>query len=370
MSDSNAAMHVLYDHHAFCLQRYGGISRYYCELAAHLAVEPGVEVSVAAAVHRNAMLARTSVHVTGRYLPLPQVFYAPMFLANTLHAAWRAPPARIVHETYYQTLATPPRTARRVTTVHDMIHEIMPSLFPRTDTTSWRKRRSVARADHVICVSHSTRRDLIERFGVPEDRITVVHHGWSLPAPDLAAVTALALPRPFLLFVGARGGYKNFDRLVHAYASSPRIRRELSLVCFGGGPWTGTERASLRAHGLSTNDVQQVDGADGLLAGLYARATALVYPSLHEGFGLPLLEAMGTGCPVAAANTSSLQEVAGGAAALFDPRDDRSMRAALEQIVYDTTTRERLIRDGLARAAQFTWQRCATETLAVYRSLV
>lgn len=369
-----AAMNVLFDSHAFCLQRYGGISRYVCELAAHLAREPGVDVSIAAAVHRNALLARMSenagVTVTGRYLPWPQVFYGPMVLANVVHAAQHAPAAQIVHETYYPAFAAPPRRARHVITVHDMIHEILPRQFSKADGTSWRKRRAVARADRVICVSHSTRDDLIERLGVSERRIEVVHHGWSLPAPDPRTVTAAAASRPFLLFVGARAGYKNFDRLVEVYAASSRLRSELSVVCFGGGSLTASEVSSLRSHGLAADDVRHAHGDDSVLAGLYAQAVALVYPSLYEGFGIPMLEAMGTGCPVAASNTSAMPEIAGGAAVLFDPGDTDAMRSALEQVVFDASTRARLVRDGLARAGVFSWQRCATETLAVYRSLV
>jgi glycosyltransferase involved in cell wall biosynthesis len=275
----------------------------------------------------------------------------------------------IVHETYYRERSFAPRDLPVVLTVYDMIHEKFSREFSRSDITSRAKRAAVARAAKVICISESTRRDLIDLFSVPEDKAVTIHLGVS-PPPASASQPIRPPGPPFFLYVGPRSSYKNFDRLLVALRSSPVLRREHDLVAFGGGPFTRTERIRIESLGFRPGQVRQVSGGDDELFRMYRAASAFVYPSLYEGFGIPPLEAMSVGCPVACSNASSLPEVVGSAAVLFHPTQIDSIRQAIEAVASDSSLRSSLIDRGRVRASELTWDKCAAETVNLYRGLI
>ena len=362
-------MKVIFDHQIFEDQRYGGISRYFVELARELNLVPGCQAAVAAASHFNEYLRTSALPGFHHYSP------ARFRGAARLRAAanrWTAPAlarllgAEVVHATYFRPAA---RRAGRplVLTVYDMIHEV----FPGTDDfTAGMKRRAVAAADHVICISHQTRSDLIRLLGVPEEKTSVTHLSHSIPVLHAASSSNLAnAERPYLLYVGFRFGYKNFEGFLHAFAASSRLRQEFDIMCFGGGPFTPPELALADTLGLRDAQLRHAAGDDESLARAYTEAHAFVYPSAYEGFGIPPLEAMARGCAVICSDSSSIPEVVGSAAELFDPNDRESMLNALEAVCFDPSRRAQLRAAGLRRQAMFTWRRCAEETARIYSSL-
>ena len=364
-------MRVAFDHQIFAWQAVGGISRYAWELARHLASVRGVEPTIVAPLYMNRYIDATgAVAVHGRRIvAIPR--------AGRLLCALTAPWARrvlakvvpdIVHETYYSAASSAPKGARSVVTVHDMIHERIGPTSAIVDRTSPLKRQAVSRADHIICVSESTRRDLIELFRVEPARVSVVHHGCWLP-PTMADDVG-ASSRPYLLFVGQRGGYKNFEGLLRAYAAAPVLRENLDVVCFGGGGLRGGERELIRRLGIPAAKVVQVSGADDVLAMAYRRAALLVYPSRYEGFGMPAVEAMAMGCPVACANTGALPEICGDAAEYFDPVETGAIAGAVLRVLETSERRRLLVARGFERARQFSWRRCAEKTAGIYASLL
>jgi glycosyltransferase involved in cell wall biosynthesis len=284
----------------------------------------------------------------------------------------RAMKPDIVHETYFSPYRLGSVQARRVLTIYDMIHEKFADSFPRADKTARFKALAARRADHVICISESTQRDAIEILGIPRDKTSVIYLGFDLMTDAAADREDMALPThsPFLLYVGNRGGYKNFSRLLEAYGTSSQLNREYELVCFGGGAFQYDELEAMRAFGLNKDRVKQFGGNDHLLAELYRHASAFVYPSEYEGFGIPPLEAMSHDCPVICSNTSSIPEVVGDAGEYFDPVNTDSLRMAIERVLTQGRHRETLIRNGRARLDHFSWDRCALETLHVYNQLV
>lgn len=364
-------MKILFDHQRFGTQQYGGISRYFCELASHIYNIQQGEVEIFAPLYVNEYIANAA-SIRPRGLKIPHLPYTglPIGLLNTAVATlWmkRRRDVDIFHETYYSRFDCRPRSAKRVITVFDMIHERYPDNFSSLDRTGLAKVHAVHRADHVICISENTRHDLIKRLGVAPEKTSVVYLGHSLRAPAHAPVTGRDNNPPFLLYVGARDGYKNFSALIRALASSRLPAEGFHLVCFGGGALSARETAYMRKHGLDPNLVICRSGGDTILADLYRRATLLVYPSLYEGFGIPPLEAMALGCPVACTNTSSLPEVVGEAAALFNPHSDEQIVAALESIAFSPERAETLAMLGIERAHLFSWQKCAEDTFEVYR---
>ena len=161
------------------------------------------------------------------------------------------------------------------------------------------------KADHVICISENTRSDLLKIWDCDPSKVSVVHLGFDSFAARNKQVKALNknISRDYILFVGARKGHKNFERLLEAYSSKKSLSDNFSLICFGGGSFCDDEEKKLKNLGIA-NKVIQMNGSDELLASLYQNADLFVYPSLYEGFGIPPLEAMSAGCPVAAARTS------------------------------------------------------------------
>lgn len=361
-------MRVAFDHQIFAWQAFGGISRYACEIAARVGRYPDIESVVVAPLYMNRYLAKSrSVEVIGRHIAaIPHAGRLLAFLtAPAARRILRRLQPRVVHETYYSARATAPRSARAVVTVHDMIHEKFGPVSAVFDRTSRAKRLAVARADHIICVSESTRRDLVELFGVEPERTSVVHHGCSATPGDGAA----PLARPYLLFVGARGGYKNFEGLLRAYAWSPALRSAFAILCFGGGALNRRELAVIDRLAIPRRDVIHATGDDDAMFAAYRHAQALVYPSLYEGFGMPTLEAMASRCPVVCSSTSSLPEVCENAAEYFDPADPAAIAAAVERALLSTHRRSELVAEGLRRLAQFSWEACAGRTAQVYHLL-
>jgi glycosyltransferase involved in cell wall biosynthesis len=366
-------MKIAFDPQIFLLQEYGGISRYIVSLARHLA--SSIDVRIFAPFHYNRHLAELPSDLAwGWRVPRVRktarlVCAASEFLAKQGMSSFGPD---IVHETYYSKRSLAPAHARRVITVYDMIAERFPAEFPGTDFTAT-KRESVLRADHVFCISQSTRRDVIDLFGVPESRTSVVYLGYDSLPGDVGGLgdreVSAGLP-PFLLYVGKRDGYKNFRGVLRSFAASTRLRENFAIVCFGGGAFSNEERELIGALGLEPERVVQIGGGDDVLADLYRRATAFVYPSLYEGFGIPPLEAMSLDCPVLCSDRSSIPEVVGDAGEYFDPENTDAMRVAIESVLDSPSRQDELKRKGRARCAGFSWDRCARGTLDIYRSLL
>lgn len=369
-------MRVAFDQQVFLLQEYGGISRYICSLAKELALMPTVSAKIIAPLHFNGNLSQLmdSKLVFGWRAPsIPKTFRLISAVStHVAHAAIKHFKPDIVHETYFSTTDFRPGKAQRVVTVYDMIHEKFAATLPQSEITTAAKRASTIRADHVICISHSTRRDLIDLFGIPEEKISVVHLACDpiVSTPGAVERTAALTALPYLLYVGSRGGYKNFAGLLKAYASSAILKHNFSIVAFGGGAFSADEKKLMAELNIDLSRVNQIGGGDDVLATLYGNADVYVYPSLYEGFGIPPLEAMSLGCPVVVGNTSSLPEVVGDAGEYFEPESTESLRFAIEFVVQSATRRAELIQLGYQRNALFTWQRCAAETGSIYRDML
>jgi glycosyltransferase involved in cell wall biosynthesis len=367
---------VAFDEQVFLLQEYGGISRYICCLARELALMPNMQTQVVAPLHFNRNLAALEQVAGTRHL-LPRVntklfrlvAFASKHMAHRSISRFRPD---ILHETYYSFDDYRPVGAKRVLTVYDLIHERYPELFERSHMTTGAKKAAAQRADHVICISESTRRDVIEYCGVAPEKTSVVYLGVDLEFMQTTKRTAerFGSPRSFFLYVGARGGYKNFDRFLRAFARSARLKSEFDLVCFGGGPLRSDELQVANKLGLRQGQLTHRGGGDALLAQLYGEAEALVYPSLYEGFGIPPIEAMAVGCPVITSNTSSLPEVVGDAGEYFDPSDEAAITQAIERVASSSIRRAELVALGLQQYRKFTWEKCARETHEIYRRLL
>lgn len=365
-------MKVLFDHQAFSRQRFGGVSRYFHGLANGLQSLEKVQVEVFAPWYVcEYVLAGDPVQPRGlRTRPFPRTGWLRRRVDDAISALASRPRTDVdlFHETYYTRADSKPRTARRVITVFDMIHERFPQHFAAADPEATIKLAAIRRADHIVCISQSTQRDLLALTDLDSARTSVVYPGNGLDFSNSPTPSAGLKGRDYLLFVGHRAGYKNFAVLLEAFAASTVLRANLMLVCFGGPAFSAEESARVAALGLGKQVIHR-GGSDLALAGYYAAAAALVCPSLHEGFGMPVLEAMALGCPVLCANAGSLPEVAGGAALYFDPQDVAALRQAAEDLLDRSVETRARVEQGRQRAQAFTWAACAAQTAAVYGRL-
>jgi len=369
-----------------------------------------IYVDVSAAVHGKAGLARYAESLVraldpllgerlhlfqnslGHRLPLPG--FAPERVAGVPlgYKPWRAqvlarqalrapfsalPEAELFHATEH--LLPPFRDTPEVLTVHDLIFERFPQYHKRGNYLYLRAAMPLfcRRASAIIAISRSTRDDLVSLYHVPEGKIHVIAEAaaptFTLRSSDeIAAVRSRYwLPERYVLAVGTIEPRKNLSRLIDA--CGPLFERGLidALVLVGSRGWLVDEfdahlaASPWRERVILPGYVREED-----LPALYGGATITAQPSLYEGFGLPVLEAMACGSPVCASATSSLPEVGGDAAEYFDPTCVEEITAALAKVAGDDALRLRMREAGLTRAALFSWERTAKETLAVYESLV
>jgi len=282
----------------------------------------------------------------------------------------------LLHSPFYTLPALCPCPA--VVTIHDITFDLHPEWFTAKARLAFSgfAASSARKARHVLTVSECSRRDIIERYGIPPARVTAVPLAPDpvfAPVADAERLAAVRrrydLGEEYVLHVGSITPRRNVERLLDAFGQvltrAPHLR--LALAGRVEAP-SGPLEPGIASRGLSgsVRGIGYVAPSD--LPALYAGAAVVVYPSLYEGFGLPVLEAMASGVPVLASATSCFPEVAGGAALLVDPEDTGAIAAGLWSLLSEMPLREALIRKGLARAAEFTWERAARGTLEVYRA--
>lgn len=359
---------VGYNYQIFTQQRYGGISRIFSQIAPLIDSSDDFEVDIYAGLHENQYLADDLItDIKGKFISYPPKGTKLFLAINSIFAkvALEVYKPDIVHETFYSNINTVPGKSKTVITVLDMIHEKFP--IGSNDFLEI-KARAIRRADSVICISNHTKKDLIEILDINPAKISVVHLGHAI-SDNLPSVTPV-LCEPYLLYVGMRiPGYKNFERLLRAYASNKIIKDNFKLVCFGPKPFSRYEIGLIQDLKIDTN-VLYYSGNDALLANFYIHAESFIYPSLYEGFGIPPLEAMSFNCPVVCSNLSSIPEVIGDAGEYFDPYDIDSISEAIQKVVFSSTLKQDLRIRGKERIKLFSWEKCATETELVYKEMM
>ena len=270
-----------------------------------------------------------------------------------------------------------PGNIKAVLTIHDTVHRLFPQSMPVMNLISERFNMalSVRRADCLVTVSKSTASDLNRLYPHTKGKTHVVPSG-TPPIPNANGISgngepACNLPENYLLFVGTLEPRKNLFRLLQAFEEISRIDESLHLVCVGAKGWRNSAvEHLLRNHPAKLRIVftGYVDRAR--LAGIYKGAQCLVFASLYEGFGFPILEAMSMGVPVITANVSSMPEVAGKAALCVNPEDSQALAGAVKRVLYDNALRLQLIRDGKQRARQFSWTQCARHMCRLFEQVV
>jgi glycosyltransferase involved in cell wall biosynthesis len=277
---------------------------------------------------------------------------------------------QVAHPTYYSLLtgrAVSDYQCPVVVTVHDMIQEIFADSLDPNGQMAEIKRKAILAADAVLCVSENTKRDLLTRYPSLEGRVNVTFLATELNESYICDLDYVP-PNPYYLYVGARENYKNFDRLLVAFAQIAPKFSDL-LLCVVGTPFSKEEHKRILELNLTKNINHFGAISDRQLAKLYNSSIAFVYPSLYEGFGIPPLEAMSCGTVAIASNVSSIPEVVGDAGLLFDPTSTDELVDRLSFLLENPSNRDSLIERGKQQVKKFSWEKTTMQTVDVYKSL-
>jgi glycosyltransferase involved in cell wall biosynthesis len=349
----------------------GGMEVYARELARALAARDDLEIVLLG----NRLLDAGWPDVERLVMPVDPRRRVEWVLGDQVHAPRAA--ARVRADVVHSLASTGPAIGGgvRVTTIHDLNYKLVPDTHFGVRGLGMRALVPLAarRSRRVLVDAESTREDLHRHLGTPREKVDVAPlaarvppYPAATPEPELRARLELG-ERPLVLSLSAKRPHKNLSRLFRAVSALEPERRPVLVV--PGYPTPHEEELRLLARALGIADLVRMPpwlpAAD--LEGLYRSAACVVFPSLYEGFGLPVLEAMARGVPVACSNRSSLPEVAGDAALVFDPEDVQAMRAAMERLLTDAELAGRLRAAGRERAAGFSWERTAELTVACYR---
>jgi len=366
-------MNILYDGIIYSLQPQGGITRYANEIIKGVAQSEDVSVLMHRSRYNespvNGVDCTPSLPLHGKvlkYLAMPcDAYLTNKYIASQKYAKG------VFHSTYYthyKALQIP-----QVITVHDMIHERFDHFNTITGRMFTKKKKDVIqKADHIICISEQTKQDLQELYGIPERNMTVIYHGVS--TMFFESVTehdrdefrhVHDVQNPFLLFVGTRGAYKNFDNFITAYAAWNNA--DVHVVVAGGGELTKAEQKLVETLNIKNRVHVLGNVPDSQLRTAYAEAHALVFPTAYEGFGLPLLESFATGTPVIANDIPVFREIAGDLPLYIDAENQTSMISAFMSVAekayaYDAEKLQQ-------HAAQFTWEKTVQQTIEAYKML-
>lgn len=371
-------MELVVDGVIYQFQSKGGISRYFSEILPRMcAMDDSLRITLMTQGPLKQVLPvhpriwHHSIPWAERFLRPGRVWKPVLPLANRfMRQMWSGRGrGKIWHSTYY----TMPGKwiGDSVVTVVDMIHELFQELVSGSPNDQLReeKRRCLEEAGAIICISESTRHDLQSYYGTNSDAIRVIHLASSSEFRQIDQAEAdwkMPFRQPYLLYVGSRTHYKNFDILIQAY--SMWSKKEDVVLVVVGRPWIDDEIRRLAELKIQERVHLLIEIEDEELCRVYNMAAAFVYPSLYEGFGIPLLEAMTCGCPIIASRIPSTIEVAKKCPIYFEPTEVADLVTAFETALSEGRNSER-VREGLKLVKDFSWDKTATQTLELYRTI-
>lgn len=349
---------LFYDFQIFAAQKNGGISRYFYEIIRRIALECSVDLFEGFNKNDNSLINERN-NFNQYYGRTHEGIRECQDILNgsLLHSFVKYKKYKVYHPTYYHDYGLDNFKAC-IITVYDMIYE----LYKMDERIILEKKNMISKADGIIVISENTKKDLIDIYNVDEKKIKVIYLANSL---TMNVTSSRIVKEPYILYVGNRKGYKNAEILLRAFARS-KYKKELKLVFFSGGKLSDKEKQILAELKIE-NYIENIFGSDTVLANLYNYAEIFVYPSLYEGFGLPILEAMHYATPVITSNSSSLPEVGGDAAVYFIPNSPDDLVECIDKLLDDKEYRVKIGQAGMLREKMFSWDKSAEEHMKYYQ---
>lgn len=364
-------MKILYDHQAFSNEKFGGVSKYFCELMKNIPVQNQINLSLV--LSDNQYLKEDYNFFKKTIIPWSdKEFRGKAFLKRRIDFLNRQYSRYSIslnkydlfHPTFYDGYFLGRLKKPYIITVHDLIvFKFKDTLYRKDDLRRRMEKEVIKNAGRIISISQNTKKDIVDIFGIPPEKIDVIYHGFNKPEIK-------AKPNPYgayILFVGRRGGYKNFKTFIKAI-SNLLGEEEIKLICVGE-PFNKEEMTEMNELNIMARSLAvRVD--EKALNNLYSNALVFVYPSLYEGFGMPVLEAFANDCPVCVSHTSCFPEIAGDAAAYFDPESPESILESIKTVLYDCRVKKQMIAAGRKRLDNFSWVKTGEETAISYKKVI
>ncbi|MBE8723931.1 glycosyltransferase family 4 protein [Flavobacterium hungaricum] len=372
-------MKIILDSQAFNYQKYGGVSRYYTEIFSELQKNKSVAIDTPWFFTKNIYYKESTLFSKKQK---QKTFW--LGLLDNLGISIRKKSQKLNFSetknrvlennfdvfvpTYFDPyfldfIGQKPF----VLTVYDMIHELFPGYFSDAEKMKENKLLLIEKATRIIAVSQNTKKDILQLYPhIDASKIDVIYHGTSITVEEDKNIN---LPSNYILYIGSRAQYKNFDFLLQAVKELLKENPDLYLVCAGGGEFSKQEKEHLKSLALE-NQIIQKDFEENQLGQFYKKAKCFVFPSLYEGFGIPVLESMACGCPVVLGNHSSFPEVAENAGVYFKIDDNQDLKNKIESLLKNDILREEFAQKGLEQVKKFTWENASKQCLDVYKKAV
>ncbi|RKD91972.1 glycosyltransferase family 4 protein [Mangrovibacterium diazotrophicum] len=355
-------MKIAYTYQGITSHRIGGVSRYFFEIISRL--QPRAEISILGKYSKNiyfeGMIDKSEFLRNLRFKGKAKLEF--LIQEHNQKTRLRKHNFNIIHHTgeglsvFKQSNNTPV-----IITIHDFIPEIFNYQPHRIKI----REQAIKNASAIICVSENTKKDLLNFFPkIEQEKVHVIYHGFTSQSKHYSENKL----GNYILYVGARTEYKNFEYFTRAIVPV-LIEHDIKLVCTGQ-PFSSYELELIQSLEIGTRTINVGFVDDNTLNTLYYHARCFVYPSLYEGFGIPILEAFGNRCPVCISDTSCFPEIAADAACYFNPKDKNSIKQNLEKILTDDSYRQKLIEIGTERLTFFSWDKAASETLEIYKKTI
>lgn len=366
----SVGMKILYDHQIFSTQRFGGVSKYFYETIRNIPEEHSYKIAVL--LSENQYLKEGYDIFKIRSVPFGDMAYKGKgFLMENItrlnqfysDRCISADKFDVFHPTFYNDYFLKRLKKPYIITVHDMIRFKFQEI-PGGEQVRMQMENTIKRANRIIAVSENTKKDVIDIMRIHPGKIDVVYHGFNRQT----RIPSVNLYGEYILYVGRRDFYKNFIPFAEAISSLLFKEKKLKLICTGE-PFTKNELKKLNELNILKQTVH-IAANEKELNDLYSHAQLFVYPSVYEGFGMPILEAFANNCPVCLSNASCFPEIAGNAAVYFDPYNKESMLETIRKVLHNNRLRSNLITEGKQRLSEFSWNKTAEKTIDTYKKLL
>jgi glycosyltransferase involved in cell wall biosynthesis len=361
-------MKIAYDYTAFLLQKYGGVTKYFVELVKNISLNHDVKIIAPININIYATELEKEIFSLIRLKKIPRfgskISNYLNYIISSIHMKYSKPD--IIHKTFFNNYSYKNQSAKKILNVWDLNHEIYHDLYKKNK--EWRpKKIALSQADHVICSSNKTQSDLVKYYNFDLEKTSVVYQGINKYENhhDIQYNK-----QKYLLYVGSRLKYKNFDNLLKALSINKQILEDFKLICFGEEKINSLEKELIKKLNLNEKNILFISGNDFMLREYYLKSTALIYPSKNEGFGFPPLEAMSFGCPVITSNNSAIIEATNLLDYSFDPNSPNDIALKIENIIYSKTIINHLISHGLERIKELSWKHTTSNILDVYKKIL
>ena len=362
-------MKIAYNNSIFFTQKYGGISRYFCSIINEL-IKNEKQVKVFSPIFKNNyLLDLPKKFRKGLYLPrypIPKLL--KNFIDYVCYTQINNSNYDIVHDTYYSENILNYKNKKKVITDYDLIHEKFHKLYKKKNFEL--KEKIIQNSDAIICISENTKKDLLEYYKVNEKKIYVSYLGYDHIFNNSSSQNfdKFVIPNNFILFVGSRLKYKNFELFLKSYCNNKKVNKDFDIVCFGGGNFSKEEIK--RFDELKIKDrIYYFEGKDNFLSYLYMKAKLFIFPSQYEGFGIPLLEAMSIGCPVLASDIDVFSEICKSGVNYFKNNDFNDLSEKLSYLLYSDSQLFSKKELALNISKEYSWKKCSEETYNIYSKL-